>query len=230
MLSAWERGESYGLKAASGIGKEWYEQVQAFCNYVVGKTGDEVGAMELNDRKASDPDLLAGCTIKVDSFVTAVTKACDNAKVMGAGEKDVLTLGAVSTSSGTDAIDDEDGKAQISTTFVLLSKDAEGRVTSAVMDQIQPTFRVDTTGQLIAPEAAVASKLEQGTDYGLKGASGIGKEWYEQSEGFCAYLKGKNAGEIRAIPANGTDADLAAVCTINWTDMLQAAVKAADAV
>ncbi len=225
----WEQGESYGMKSASGIGKEWYEQCRAFCDYVKGKTGEEVAKIAGEDNKATDPDLLSGCTIKVTPFVEAVTKACENARVMGAGTADSLSMGAVSTASGKDATDDADGKAQVATTFVVLTKDADGRVTSAVMDQIEPYFTTDTAGALIAPKEAVASKLEKGEGYGMKGSSGIGKEWYEQSEGFCTYLKGKTAGEIRAIPANGTDADLAAVCTIDWADMLQAAAKAADA-
>ncbi|MCI2047662.1 MAG: hypothetical protein LKJ90_08100 [Faecalibacterium sp.] len=225
----WEQGESYGLKSASGIGKEWYEQSKAFCEYVKGKTSAEVADIAVEDNKATDPDLLSGCTIKITPFISAVTKACDNAKVRGAGKADSLSMGAVSTASGSDATDDADGKAQVATTFVVLTKDGDGRVTSAIMDQIEAYFTTDTSGALTAPKDAVISKLEKGADYGMKGVSGIGKEWYEQSEGFCEYLKGKTAGEIRAIPANGTDADLAAVCTINWTDMLQAATKAADA-
>ena len=40
-------GEAYGLKAYSGIGKEWNEQTKAFCEYVTGKTVEEVKGIAL---------------------------------------------------------------------------------------------------------------------------------------------------------------------------------------
>ena len=52
------------------------------------------------------------------------------------------------------------------------------------------------------------------------------KEWYEQSEGFCSYLKGKDRAEVAAIPADGSDADLKALCTISITDLQKAALDA----
>ena len=43
------------------------------------------------------------------------------------------------------------------------------------------------------------TKLELGEDYGMRGASALGKEWYEHSEGFCDALKGKTRTEIAEI-------------------------------
>ena len=48
------------------------------------------------------------------------------------------------------------------------------------------------------------------------------QEWYEHSEGYCSYLKGKTEKEVADIPADGSDADLAALCTIS-IDALQKA-------
>ena len=41
-------------------------------------------------------------------------------------------------------------------------------------------------------------------------------------EGYCSYLKGKTEKEVADIPADGSDADLAALCTIS-IDALQKA-------
>ena len=40
---------------------------------------------------------------------------------------------------------------------------------------------------MTAPDL-VKTKLELGEDYGMRGASALGKEWYEHSEGFCDCL------------------------------------------
>ena len=41
----------------------------------------------------------------------------------------------------------------------------------------------------------------------MREASALGKEWYEQSDGYASYLKGKTAEEIEKIPSDGSDAD-----------------------
>ena len=64
-------------------------------------------------------------------------------------------------------------------------------------------------GTVSAPEL-VKTKLEQGDQYGMRGASALDKEWYEHSEGWCDYLKGRTRAEVASIPDDGSDADLAA--------------------
>lgn len=224
----WELGDDYNMKQASSIGKEWYEQCQAFCDYIQGMTAEEVAELETDDGYAAQPDLMAGCTIRISNFVQAVEKAAREADVQGATAADTLSLGAVSDTSGKDASADQDGQLQATTTFVLMTKDGEGRVTSAIADAAEPAFTYNTAGELLTDADTLTSKREKKDAYGMKKASAIGKEWYEQSDAFCAYLTGKTASEIRAIPSAGTDTDLAAVCTISVSEFLQAAVKAAE--
>ena len=69
-LTKAERGDDYNMKGVSGIGKEWYEQAEAFENYVVGKTADEVTSID-----TADADLLAGCTINTSGIISTVAKA-----------------------------------------------------------------------------------------------------------------------------------------------------------
>ena len=102
-----------------------------------------------------------------------------------------------------------------------LTVDADGRVTSAIGDMAEPALTIAADGVVTAPDT-VRSKLELGDSYGMRNASSLGKEWYEHSEGYCSYLKGKTEKEVADIPADGSDADLAALCTIS-IDALQKA-------
>ena len=95
------------------------------------------------------------------------------------------------------------------------------RITSAIGDMAEPALTVAADGGITAPEA-VRTKLELGDGYGMRGASALGKEWYEHSAGYCSYLKGKTEAEAASIPADGSDPDLAALCTIS-IDALQKA-------
>lgn len=73
-----ELGADYHMKIASGIGKEWNEQVKFFENYVA-KHGIE--KLELKDNgKAANADVISGCTISVEGFVKAIADAKANAK------------------------------------------------------------------------------------------------------------------------------------------------------
>ena len=76
-----ELKEGYGMKGASGIGKEWYEQIAALEEYAVGKTPAEVTGMKLTDKGAAGVEELASsCTIGVGDFFKALTAAAANAK------------------------------------------------------------------------------------------------------------------------------------------------------
>lgn len=70
-----EKLEDYNMKGASPIGKEWYEQIDAFEAFAKGKTADEISAAVGDDGYPTDADLKAGCTIMVDSIVENVVKA-----------------------------------------------------------------------------------------------------------------------------------------------------------
>lgn len=223
-----QKGEDYPLAAASGIGKGWTEQADAFAAYLKGMTAEKAARLETNeDGKAKDADLLSGCTIAVDRYRDAVAKACANAEALGAAKGDRIALGieASNASSDVTATDDKDVNAQVDVTIMALTTDSDGRVTSAIGDMAEPALTVASDGGVTAPDA-VQTKREQGDSYGMRGASALGKEWYEHSEGFCSYLKGKTSAELAKIPADGSDADLAALCTIDVTDLQKAVARA----
>ena len=227
-----QKGDDYPLAAASSLKKGWAEQADAFADYLVGKTPEEVSMLKLdNDGRGTDPDLLSGCTIAVDRYRDAISKACSSAKVLGAAKGDRVSLGieAVNATSDVTATDDKDVNAGIDVSMVAVTLDADGRVTSAVADMAEPALTVMSDGGIKAPDM-VETKLEQGDRYGMRGASSIDKEWYEHSEGFCGYLKGKTRAEVAGIPSDGSDADLMALCTISIENLQKAALDAMAAV
>ena len=193
-----QKGDDYPLAEVSSLKKGWAEQADAFASYLIGMTPEQVSMLKVDkDGKPTDADLLSGCTIAVDE--------------------------AMNGTSDITATDDKDVNAQVDVSIVALTTDADRRVTSAIADMAEPALTVVSDGGVTAPDL-VKTKLELGEDYGMRGASALGKEWYEHSEGFCDALKGKTRTEIAGL--SGGDADLKALCTIDITDLQKAALDA----
>ncbi len=233
-LTKEELKEDYNMKGASAIGKEWYEQAEAFCSYAVGKTVDQLAAGADETGKPTDADLTAGCTINVSDFVKAVSAAVENATVRGAQEGDTLSVAIVPDANGSaSATAEEEGSAAVDVTVVAATQNADGAFTSMFADAVQTAVAFDATGAITDDGTAdVRSKYEKKEDYNMKGASGIGKEWYEQADAFCTYAVGKTVDELAAgadETGKATDADLSAGCTINVSALMKAAAKAAGA-
>jgi hypothetical protein len=74
-----ELKEGYGMKGSSSIGKEWYEQANAFAEYVKGKTVADVKGIALTEGKPADADLAASVTVHVNGFQSIIEKAYSNA-------------------------------------------------------------------------------------------------------------------------------------------------------
>jgi hypothetical protein len=73
--------EAYGMKAKSGIGKEWYEEANFFANYVKGKTADEVAAIAVDaEGHATSADVLSGATVGITEFQKVISIAASLAK------------------------------------------------------------------------------------------------------------------------------------------------------
>ena len=215
--------EEYGMKSASGIQKEWYEQIAAFEEACKGKTADEVAAIETEKKDEehnavpkTGTDLAAGCTMNIGDFQAAVKKACENAVEVSA---ETVNVGYV-MNIGKDYA----GNGQLNTTIAMVAKDADGKIAAADLD----------VAQISAAEGAdTRTKTEKKEDYNIKAASGIQKEWYEQMAAFEAAVKGMTADEVAAIETEKKDdehpsvpkagTDLAAGCTMNIADF-QAAI------
>ena len=224
-----QKGKDYPLAEVSGLKKGWAEQADAFGDWLKGKTPDEVKKLKTDaDGKPTEADLLSGCTIAVDRYRDAVVRACENAQVLGAARGDTVKLGVevAEMPQGLTGTDDKDAQVQAKITLAVVTMDENARVTSAIGDMTEPELTVSADGTVSAPREPVYTKNELGDRYGMRSASALGKEWYEHSAGWCGYLKGKNAVEIGKLSADGTDADLKALCTISVTDLQKAALKA----
>ena len=75
-----QKGADYPLDKVSSIGRSWAQQADAFAEHLKGMTASQVRAVQTDeDGYARDPDLLAGCTIKIDDYREAVAAACADA-------------------------------------------------------------------------------------------------------------------------------------------------------
>ena len=228
-----EKLEEYGMKPASAIGKEWYEQAEAFEAYVVGKTADEVAAIpvETTDNGhvvTTDETLKAGCTMSISDFISATVKACsdDSAADFTGDAKLALTTSTSVDSATASAADGEDGTAAMYTSFAAVAVDGEGKLAAVCYDEVQPKVTFDEAGEITSdPTAEIKT---------MRSASAISAEWFEQNQAFETFVTGKTSAEISAIPTettdNGhvvtTDETLKAGCTMSVGGMIQTVVKA----
>ncbi len=71
-------GADYNMKQASSINKEWDEQMDFLQSYIIDHNTTKI---EMNDAgKATDPEVLSGCTVSIKEILNAVDLAVENAK------------------------------------------------------------------------------------------------------------------------------------------------------
>jgi hypothetical protein len=228
-----ELGTEYGLGAKSGIGKEWNEQANAFADYVVGKTVDEVKGIAVNQEGiATDADLTSSVTIHIGDFIAGVEKAVANAQDLGAASTDKLGLSVSTDISGSkDATAAEAGLVQAYSYYSAVTTGADGKITSCAIDASQGNVNFDTKGAITTDlTVAPQTKQELKEAYGMKAKSAIGKEWYEEANAFAAYATGKTIDEVKGIAVNEkgitTEADLTSSVTIHVAPLIAIVDKA----
>lgn len=215
-----ELKEEYGMKKASSLGKEWYEQANALAEFFVGKTAEEIKAIPTDDAGVTtDADLVSSVTIKINDYKETAVKAIENAQELGATAEDTLGLGINTTiAKSKDAAADAEGQTQAYSIYTVSTFDKDGKITSNIIDASQATVKFDVTGKISTDlTAPVKTKVELGDAYGMIKASKIGKEWYQQAAAFSAFVTGKTAEEVKGIAvADGkaTDADLVSSVTV----------------
>lgn len=244
LKSKMELKDDYGMKKASEIGKEWYEQARSFADWTVGKTLAEVKGLkvkQVNEAHPEVPDipeLSSTVTINVGEYIKAIEKAMTNqpSTFSGSGYK---TGVGVFTSIGKSksATDEAAGLAQVDSAIAAVTVDKNGKIVACVIDSAQTRVNFDTAGALTSDlNAAVKSKLELKDDYGMKKASGIGKEWHEQIQAFSQWSVGKTPADVTGLKTKQVDdahpavpdiPDLTSSVTISVQDYTAALVKAA---
>ena len=227
-----EMGDAYGMAAVSKIG-DWDKQIEAFRAYVIGKTAEQVQGIAVDaSTRPTGADLTAGCTMAIGSYMSGVVNAIAKAVPTKAAATDKLGLGILSNADrSADAADGTDGVCEAYTYYAAVTVGDTGAVTDCVLDSTQGSVKFDATGKITTDlTAAVPTKVELGDSYGMKKASAIGKEWYEQANAFAAYVIGKTAADIDGIAlaedGKPSGADLTASVTIPAGDFKGTVLKA----
>lgn len=146
-------------------------------------------------------------------------------------------LGVVSNvGSSKPATAEADGLAQADVTSAAITVDSKSKIVSISVDTVQTKVVFDATGAIKTDLATeFKTKKELKDDYGMRKASPIGKEWFEQMEAFEAWATGKTVAEVTGMttkvkdenhPAVPDVADLATTCTMNMSEYLGAITKA----
>ncbi len=223
----------YGMQKASKIGKEWNEQADAFAKYVIGKTADEVKGISVNaEGVAGDAELASSVTVHIGDFIAVVEKAVKNAQDLGAKAGDKLGLGVSTNIAKSADVGEKDGVAQAYSNYTATTFAADGKITSCVIDASQSNVNFNKEGKITSDlKAPLQDKIELGENYGLKKASKIGKEWFEQAAALAKYVTGKTVDQVKgiAVSAEGvpTDAELTSSVTIHIADYTAVIEKAA---
>ncbi len=244
----------YNMVKYSEAQYEWFEQVAAFENYVVGKTAEEVEAIETRVRTADEPHpgyvvaadetLFAQCSIQITEFKEAVVKACNDSKAQSFTTSDgsfSLGLKLESTAEETTApTDDKDGSIKMYVDFGAAVVDKNGVILACLTDAIQPVFTVDSDLE-ITSSSYKGTKKELEYDYNMVKYSEATNDWFEQAKAFEDYCVGKTAQEVASLPTRvrtadephpgyvvTTDETLFAQCSIQITSFKSVISKAAE--
>ena len=222
LASKRDKGDNYNMVKFGGAKLEWYAQVDALETVLVGKTTEEAKALLLETGYGAV--VTAGCTIDISDMIEAVLEACANAKEVGSFEGDSVAVSVVceNSTSTADATEEKDGVLQAEFTFAAVTV-KDGKTTAVITDAMNAKATFSTTGEAISTaEPQTKGELKEG--YGM--AMYANKtEYYLQSAAFDKECAGKTSAEITAME-NGTDALVAAGCTIAVSPLVAAVVKA----
>lgn len=179
--------DSYKMKDASPIKKEWYEQVNHLEKWLVGKTVSE--ALKGMNKDSLDADLKSGATIQMGGFAKALEKAesnkveVKNAAKLGLG----LQINVQKPKAETDK-----PCAQFNFTFAAVVLDEGGKIVKTSFDTAQAKANYNMEGVLQNEDKNVLSKKDLKEKYNMKDTSPIKKEWYEQANAIEDFLVGKD--------------------------------------
>jgi len=156
----------------------------------------------------------------------------------GCGATTVKTgLGhTVSIAKSTDATAEKPGLAQVDTVMAAVTFDQSGKILGVKIDNAQTKINFDATGKITTDKTQLQkTKVELGEAYGMKKASKIGKEWYEQIAELEKWMVGKTVDQVKAMKTKKVDdahpnvpdeADLTSKVTVSVQDYIFAVEEA----
>lgn len=220
-----EKGDSYipGIAdtgAENSLASPWEEQADAFCDFVEGKMVGEITGLATTDGKS---DKIAGCDLIVTDFIQAVERAAKAAMPYDIAKDDDLRLAVVTTAAQTTA-----DSPQYDLELAAVTLDDSDRITSCMTDTLQMKLSV-ADGAFTTVSGPVESKRQAGDGYGMKEASGIKREWYQQADAFDTYVRGKTAAELAGMTLDAEGkTDAISGCTISVSGLMEGVIKAAQ--
>jgi hypothetical protein len=145
-----------------------------------------------------------------------------------------LGLGMVAGMTGSNASVDADGSTQADVTACAVTLDSNGKIVGVSWDVMQCKATVTTEGAVTVADS-VQSKKELKENYNMKGASAIGKEWYEQIAALEEYSVGKTPADVTGMAVKESNghtnvpdvAELTSSCTMSCGDFFATLEKAA---
>lgn len=135
-----------------------------------------------------------------------------------------MGLGVTVKHEGYSASAEASGQTALESYIAAVTFDKDGKVHKARLDCVESTGTFDAAGAFSSDESSAYSKRELGDDYGMRQASGIGKEWYEQVDALETWMEGKTIEEIQQIDENETE--IRSSCTISTDGFIEAVKKA----
>ncbi len=155
----------------------------------------------------------------------------------GCGAASVKTgIGVVtSIAKSKDVTAEADGAAQVDTIMAAVTVDGSGKILSIDIDSSQTKVGFDATGKVTSDKTAeVKTKTELGSEYGMKKASGLGRDWHEEIADLEKWMVGKTAAQVASMKVKEVEgkagipdeADLTSKVTISVSDYLKAVDKA----
>lgn len=133
--------------------------------------------------------------------------ACGQNNTAGTSGMDNYKMGLAGYTHTDDSYgytEGKNGRGAVSTTYVAAVFDGDGKIVKISIDEVESNISFDATGQLADYAGGqVLSKKELGDNYGMRAASGIGKEWHEQIAAMEKWLVGKDVKTIIS-SANGS--------------------------
>ena len=155
----------------------------------------------------------------------------------GCGAASVKTgIGVVnSIAKSKDVTADAPGLAQVDTIMAAVTIDGSGKILNVNIDATQTKVNFDATGKITTDlTAALQTKKELGSAYGMKKASGLGRDWHEEIADLEKWMVGKTADQVASMkvkevegkPGVPDETDLTSKVTIAVPDFLLAVDKA----
>ena len=238
-----ELGDEYGMAGkvdnnGDGVMLEWFEQVAALEEYLIGKTLEEVKAIETHEVNshfiAKDEALLsAGCTIQITDFIAAVVKACEDEFAVSFETAGDIALGLAANNANDGSIgDDFEATIKMNIDFAATVV-VDGKIVAALNDATQPKVVIEDG---VVLSADVGKNDAEGNSLGLKTKRELKEGYGMAGKAFSEYVVGKTAAEVAGLETtlvNGhyistDEALLNAGCTIQITGIQSVVAEAVE--